>query len=51
MAHSKETLSQRSLGDAAELPVFAKETTTAQAISPHNAKETNQEDFQQAGAS
>ena len=43
--------SQRSLGDAAGLPVFAKEDTTAQAISPHTAKETNQEDFRQAGAS
>jgi len=39
------------IGDAAGLPVFAKEDTTAQAVSPHNAKETNQEDFRQAGAS
>ena len=44
MAHSKETSSQRSLGDAAGLPVFAKEDTTAKAISPYNAKETNQEE-------
>ena len=43
--------SQQSLGDAAGLPVFAKEGTTAQAISPHAAKETNLEDFRQAGAS
>ena len=42
--------SQRSLGDAAGLPVFAKEDTTAQAISPHTAKETNQEGFRQAEA-
>ena len=42
--------SQLSLGDAAGLPVFAKEDTTAQAISPHTAQETNQEDFRQVGA-
>ena len=42
--------SRRSLGDAAGLPVFAKEDTTAQAISPHTAKETNQEGFRQAEA-
>ena len=42
--------SQRSLGDAAGLPVFAKEDTTAQAISRHTAKETNQEDFRKVGS-
>ena len=43
--------SQQSLGDAAGLPVFAKKRFhAAQAISPHTAKETNQEDFPQAGA-
>ena len=44
--------SQPSLGDTAGLPVFAKKRfRAAQAISPHTAKETNQEDFRQAGAS
>ena len=42
--------SRRSLGDAAGLPVFPKESTTAQSISPHTAKETNQEGFRQAEA-
>ena len=42
--------SRRSLGDGAGLPVFPKEDTTAQAISPHTAKETNQEGFRQAEA-
>jgi len=43
--------SQRSLGDADWLPVFAKQDVTAQAIPPQTAKETNQEDFLQVGAS
>ena len=44
--------SQQSLGDTDGLPVFAKKRFhAAQAISPHTAKETNQEDFRQAGAS
>ena len=44
--------SQQSLGDTAGLPIFAKKRFhAAQAISPHTAKETNQEDFRQEGAS
>ena len=41
MAHSKETSSQQSLGDAAG----AKEDTTAKAISPHNAKRNESRGF------
>jgi len=47
----QKRVSTISIGDADWLPVIAKQDVTAQAIPPQTAKETNQEDFLQVGAS